>query len=168
MKIKLKIALLLLFTFIFIGCDKESTIKNAIIGDFSIIFINHNDVDLLYSLSINIIEFHKDGSVKLPCIVDRQKQGLKENRCTSGIWNLHKKNKKFFIDIITQNEYFNGSYEVSFDKNNEKKLLQIVLMNDIFGLAGEKFFLNYDKNEKLINDLIKYTDYSTPSTTKAQ
>lgn len=147
----------------FNSCDKKGVVEKGIIGEYAIIFLNYNDTNLLYNLTLNIIEFHKDGNVVLPGIVDRQHNGLKVDRCLKGSWKLHQKDKMFFVDIITDNLYFNGTYEVSFDENKKDKLLQIILMNERFVLAGEKSYFNYRQNESLVKDLIKYTNDSIVS-----
>ncbi len=156
-KIKNKTFILILISFLFNSCSKKNIIEKGLIGEYALIFYNHNDTNLFYNMTLNIIKFNDNGTVKLPGIVDRQKNGVKEDSCTIGSWELRQKNNLFFVDIRSKNQYFNNSFEVSFDENKERETLQIVLTNNKTGLAGEKSYFDYRHNQTLIEDLIKYT-----------
>lgn len=144
--------------FILSSCDKKELIEKGVIGKFSIIAIVDDSTNLLYNLTLNIVEFNKDGTVLLPGIVSRN-NALREDRNITGKWRLYQKKDVFFIDIISLNDYFKGTYEVSFDRNKEKEVLQIVLMNEKFILAGEKLF-DHNYNKSFVDDLIKFTSKS--------
>ncbi len=155
------ITILTILTFLFSSCEKEELIKEGLVGEYAIIFISHKDTILLYNLTLNHIEFHKDGSVELPGIVTRNTY-LKEDRNEKGKWKVYEKNKKFYVDISTLNQYFEGTYEVSFDINKEKEGLQLVLINDNLALGAEKFSFSTKKNQSFVDKLMKYTSSEHP------
>ena len=156
-KIKNKLFILTLISFLFNSCSKKDIVEKGLIGEYALIFYNHNDTNLFYNMTLNIIKFNSNGTVKLPGIVDRQKNGVKEDSCTIGSWKLRQKSNLFFVDISSNNQYFNTSFEVSFDENKERQTLQIELINDKIGLAGEKSYFDYRNNQALIKNLIEYT-----------
>lgn len=138
------------------SCDKKDIVEKAVVGEYTIVYIANGDTDLLHNLTLNIIEFHKDGSLKLPGIVSRN-SNLKEDKTSSGTWKVYEKKAKFFIDIITSNSYLKGTYEISFGVNKEKELLQTLLVNDKVTIGAEKVSFNCAQNKSFVEKLTKYT-----------
>ena len=101
-----------------------------------------------------IIEFNKNGTVKLPGIISRNNH-LREDKTLTGTWKVYEKDSNFFIEIETTNYYFKDIYEVSFGVNKEKEALQVLLFSKKLTIGAEKNSFNSERNKSFVEKLIK-------------
>lgn len=148
----------LIFLVIFLtNCNKETIVKEGVLGEFAVLDLFENGVDLTSSMGVNFIEFKDDGKLIIPRIYDRYKEGIVNDSIVDGKWKLIENNKKYEVIITTKNHYFNGRFEVVFDKT-ETGNLYLILRNDKFHMVAEKSAFDFRRKQSLINDLIKYTN----------
>jgi|GEM_PF-5823150 len=152
----IKVMLLITIVFFFSGCGKKDAVTKGVIGSYAITKIIYKGKSLLRNLSINDIEFQKDGKVIIPEISDRHNQGLLEDTNILGIWKLVQVGEKFQINIETKNVYFNQKFDLSFSKDEDDNII-INLKSDSLSLIGEKNFFDYVSNKLFVDEIIKYT-----------
>lgn len=155
-KIIIKILLLAVVGCFVSSCGKKELVKKGVEGEFAITNLQYENKSLLRNLSLNIIEFHKNGNVIIPAIVDRHHNGLIEDKNIEGIWKLVQTGEKFQIEIKTKNIYFNKKFDLSFSKTDEGNIL-INLNTGNSSLTAEKSFFDYRRNKSIVDDLIKCT-----------
>lgn len=152
----IKIILGTIIVIFFIGCSKKEVVLKGVIGEFAITNLKFENKSLLRNLSLNIIEFHKDGRVIIPKIIDRHHNGVIGDENIEGNWKLVLVGEKFQIEIATKNIYFNNKFDLSFSKTDENNIL-INLKNATLSLTAEKSFFNYSSNKTFVSNLIKFT-----------
>ena len=160
---------ILALSFIFASCNEKAELKEGLIGKYIVLDLLSDTLELTNNMSLNIMKINPNGSVELPKIVDRFKQGIKKDTVEYGKWALTKmdlKAQNVELEIQTNNAYFKGVYNVLFDKN-EKGNINLILRNKRTIIITEKRFFNYTAKQSFINKLIKYTN-NDPTQYKAE
>lgn len=109
-------------------------------GSWTINEAQFEEQNLNLYLLVNMIGFKEDGTCNLPLTLNQKKVDRK------GTWTLIENNKETYIIIKSSNQIFDGYYELSFEKDYENKLLQMVLKSDKVYLKCSKLLHNFDKN----------------------
>lgn len=113
-----------------------------------------NDGDIRRCLFSNSIFFNKDASCELPTTGNRC-QGI-ETFDPKGTWKLiHTDTVPFMMNIKTKNKIFSGLHEVYFFKDEQHRLLKMVLLSDSLYMVCRKGMFDYDSHLKTINELMK-------------
>jgi hypothetical protein len=110
---------LLLFLFL-TSCGTRDS--DTLIGNWTIDKIEDNGQNLMYTLTSNLISFEKNHSCFGPG------QGLNSNHV--GKWHLIRKGDIQYIDIKISGNVLNGRYEVKFQNDSVRKLLNMVLFTN--------------------------------------
>jgi hypothetical protein len=99
-KEKIVVICYVVFQFLY-SCN---TIEKKIQGDWAI-----EDIKAPFVLLTNGLNLKKDHSCELPMVNVSERHTNKE----IGEWRIFEKNKKSYLQIISENEYFNDIYEIS-------------------------------------------------------
>lgn len=100
--------------------------------------INYLDIDYKDSLNYNMLFFKKDDrglNVKIPEISKYQEQ--------FSPWRVAKNKTFYTLNINSNNELFNTSFEMVYFKNDEKKMLGVKLLSDSLEIEAYKFHQDY-------------------------
>lgn len=152
------ICFIFLCAILFTSCNQEKRVlTKGLTGEFIIESMLSNDKGLLYNFSINQFSLKEDNTIEIPRIVDRAKEGLKEDTVTTGSWIFFKKDGKYYLNLTTGNIYFNGTYRFYFIDARDRNHLKLVLENENTKIVSGKNYFYYRQNVDLVNKLVKYT-----------
>jgi hypothetical protein len=148
-KTTILIIALAMFCF-FPSCTDKAT--KALQGWWSIDTLYYQEYDTKICLYSNAINF-KNEQVVLPITEDRC-EGLSVYE-KKGKWDIQKTDSiPLLINIKTANEIFYGTHQLLFFKDKKNKLLKIKVISKDLYLIARKGLFNYNKNIKLIDELI--------------
>ncbi len=145
------------FSITFSGCNEKKKIEKVLIGQFGLKSVNYSDKELLYNLNLNIIEFFKNGTLRVPKINNRN-NGVIPDTNTAGTWELQKRADQYLLYIKTNSIYFNGVFKVKFKKMVENQDLVLELYADSMQLTGTQGYFLYRFNMSNVNDAVKLTE----------
>jgi hypothetical protein len=103
-------------------------------GQWAIEEIKYNNVNYKQDLYVNFMAFEENNKVLIPESIHFEKDNIAE-------WKIDLNNKIISINCVDQ--VFNGSYNVKFIKDENKKLLGIEMNSDSTYIKAYKFFQNY-------------------------
>jgi hypothetical protein len=142
------------------SCSNSNDIKGALTGEFVIEGIHYKDYNLKSQLDLNIIQFYSNGVVEMPSVF-KYKDELKGDINVTGKWNVEIEKKKVFVNITTNNIYFNGKYLLNFSKDEERKCFLVYLNSPNVSMKCAKNRFNYFGNRKYVDNMIELTSGST-------
>src|SRR5690606_15692874 len=139
---------LVLSCFLIQSC--KNVYEKTISGWWSIDCIYYKKVDFRLCLSLNLIRFEKNNKISLPIIECKEFKG---GRDKVGDWKLINDSTSTFIIVESENDAFNGKYEITFFKDDDEKLLKMRLKSNQMDIWLSKGMFNFDQNIDLINQL---------------
>lgn len=136
----MKYVILILSLVIFKTCNES--LEKRVLGSWQIKSLQLNNRDYTQNLLLNVIRFEKEGYCDLPKIII---DGVIANIDDNGKWKIDTKEQK--LTIASEILLFNGEYDISFQKNNYKKLLGMTLNNDSVQIKLIKLLQNFEKHK---------------------
>jgi len=134
------------------GCADRT--DKAIQGWWSIDEIVYDGYDIRVCLLLNILTF-EDRTCDLPLSIGCE--GLEE-QIRQGTWKTSKtESGPLVLDITSANRTFSGSYQVTFYKDDDNKLLKMELVSDSLYILCRKGFFDFNKNIEVVNELVRMT-----------
>jgi hypothetical protein len=122
----------LLFIFL-IGCNPTSDLKKKLIGSWVIDSISGNQVNSVLDLTVNVMNFDKNGSCSIPQLRDSA------SFSTFAKWDVLIKGKEQYFNIYSEN-FLNGKYSLKMKEDINGEYLKIELESNQKRLAGTKQF----------------------------
>ena len=145
------ISIWILIIIIFASC--ESKVEKTIEGSWSIDTLYYHEYDIRNCVLINVIDFEQF-FCELPT-TESYCEGLVEY-VREGQWEVEKTDSiPLVLKIKTENAIFSGTHRVIFKKDEQNRLLKMELRSDNLYVVCRKGLFNYDKNEDLVDDLVK-------------
>jgi len=145
------ISIWILIIIIFASC--ESKVEKTIEGSWSIDTLYYHEYDIRNCVLINVIDF-EHFFCELPT-TESYCEGLVEY-VREGQWEVEKTDSiPLVLKIKTENAIFSGTHRVIFKKDEQNRLLKMELRSDDLYVVCRKGLFNYDKNEDLVDDLVK-------------
>ncbi len=126
----MKILTYLVFMMTFVSCSNQETKKLE--GSWTIDSIEINGQDIISQFTSNIITFKKDNACILP--------QPRENNNTEGKWKINKKNKLYYIEILSEGNKLNGKYKIDFKNDTNEQLLKMYLLSNDKKIVCTKLF----------------------------
>lgn len=121
------------------GCKPD--LKEKVSGVYSIDLLMFNGQDITNELGVNVVSFEKNGICRLPGM--RITSEIKANQ-EMGTWELNSMDTT--LTIVADHFVFAGTYEISFDKDFEEKLLKINLRSDETNIIASKGLQDFDSH----------------------
>ena len=133
----------IIFLFFCSSCETHQELaKKKLIGQWEIREITINGKNCNDDLLINFMTFDEE-HFSIPEIYNY----AAEDKDNNTKWFINTENgKKISLKLKCKNEIINGSYEVTFLKNYQEKLLGIKLKSKTVNIIAYKFFQNFDLN----------------------
>lgn len=120
----------------------EELAKKKLIGQWEINQMTYNGKNCKEDLLINFMTFDED-AFSIPEIYNY----VAEDKAYETKWILKTENgKKITLNLNCNNRIFKGTYEVTFFKNYQQKLLGMKLKSKDVNIIAYKFMQNFDLN----------------------
>ena len=133
---------LILLVVLFNSCEtREELASKKLIGQWAIHDMTNNGKDCKDDLIVNYLMFHEKG-FSIPEIYDYSA----EDENSNNEWNLSFDNQKLKLSLKCYNKIFEGSYELTFFKNYQERLLGIKLKSKTTSIIAYKFLQNFDSH----------------------
>lgn len=131
---------LILLMVLFFGC--KPTLKQKVIGFYSIDEIIYKQQNIKNDLGVNTISFDEDGMCSLPSM--RIVSPIKSEK-EKAEWVVNKIDTT--LRITANHVVFNGTYNLRFEKDYETKLLKLILENENVYLKASKGLKDFDSHK---------------------
>ena len=122
----------LLFIFL-IGCNPTSDLKKKLIGSWVIDSISGNQVKNVLDLTVNVMNFDKNGSCSIPQLRDSAAFSIFAK------WDVLIEGKEQYLNIYSEN-FLNGKYSLKMKEDINGEYLKIELESNQKRLACTKQF----------------------------
>ncbi len=151
-----QLTVIILATFTFSSCAKSSTIENVLLGQYSTVEVEYNGSSLVHNIHLHIIEFYKNGSLKLPAVYKLNDE-IVTNLTQEGRWFVSRNNNVYKLSIESDNNYFAGDFIMQFKKSPINGDLILILKNEHLYLKGVRDYLLYRNINTQVEKSIEYT-----------
>ncbi len=131
----------------YFSCSKPN-VKQIVTGGWTIDTLWYNDYEIRLCLIGNSIEFKEDKSAILPITKNYCTEAIATFE-TNGDWELNESKAGIYLDFKTKNEIFRGESRISFRKDEQRKLLIMVIDSKKLHMVSRKIMFNYDENISL-------------------
>ncbi|PXY00725.1 hypothetical protein DF185_12510 [Marinifilum breve] len=132
----------ILIVFVLLLGSCKNIHERKLIGLYTIDNVAFQNNSILHSLGANMIKFSKDGTCDLPKIRLDESLNTEENY---GTWCIDRQDTTIIIN--SEHTVLSGKFNLSFKKDHNNKLLQIVLKNEDLHMTASKMLQNFDLNK---------------------